>query len=91
MTGVAPKITLGITGGSTPVTASVTADHAQWNLVWITLSRNYVQVRIPDFLIRTDSHPHNERKMGRYAKGERAQFWAIEAAAIHRAGIGVYS
>jgi hypothetical protein len=87
-----PTITLGIAGGSTPVTANLTADHAQWNLIWITLLSQYVQVHVPDFLYRTDSHPHNERRMiGRYIKGQRVQFWAVEAAAIVAAGIGAYS
>ncbi len=86
-------ITLGVAGGSTPITANLTSDPAQWSATYDTLSENYVQ-QIPEgidggFPIGQPDLPYSGR--GSYSSGQRVQFFAIEATAIVAAGAGVYS
>jgi hypothetical protein len=90
---IVSTVTLGTAGGSTQITANLTADTAQWNWTWVTLSTSYVQESPFGFLVGTpgmlDGTPNSTR--GSFTEGQRAQFWAVEAAALVEAGAGVYS
>lgn len=77
-------VTLGTAGGSTAVTANLTADPAQWLPTYVTLNTSYVQASPAGFPLGTpgmlDGNPNSNR--GSYTNGQRAEFWAVEAAAL---------
>jgi hypothetical protein len=84
---------LGAADGVGYITANLTADPAQWNPTWVTLSTSYIQVSPPGFVLGVPGElagtPNTNR--GSYANGQRAQFWAVEAAALVTAGAAAYS
>jgi hypothetical protein len=90
---IVSNVTLGTAGGSTAITANLTADPAQWLPTYVTLSTSYVQASPGGFPVGTpgmlDGNPNSSR--GSYTEGQRAQFFAVEAAALVAASAGAYS
>ena len=92
---IAPNLTvvLGTAGASTVISATPTGDPSDWLWTYVTLSENYAQVNPPGWIIGTpgmeNGTPNSNR--GNYTSGQRALFWAVEAAALVAASAGVYS
>jgi hypothetical protein len=92
-TPIVSNVQFGTAGGSTAISGNLTADPAQWAPTYVTLSTSYVQADPAGFPVGTpgmlSGNPNSNR--GSYTNGQRAQFWACEAAALVAADAGSYS